>query len=93
MFNPFDYYTIALREWADIVITWLTTNYRDFFQAIKVPVELVLEWTETFLLWLHPLAFLALLLVVAWRIAGWRVAVFSVVALLFLGYLGCGRIP
>jgi glycine betaine/proline transport system permease protein len=88
MFDPFDVYTIPLRQWADIAIRWLTTNYRDFFQTIKLPVELVLEWIEAFLLWLHPIAFLAILLVIAWRIAGWRIAVFSVVAMAFLGFLG-----
>lgn len=88
MFDPFDYYTIPLREWADIFIRWLTTNYRGFFQTIQVPVQLVLDWSETFLLWLHPIVFLALLLIIAWRIAGWRIAVFSVVAMAFLGFLG-----
>jgi ABC-type proline/glycine betaine transport system permease subunit len=90
MFNPFDLYTIPLREWVAAAIDWLTTNYRDFFQTIKLPVELVLEWTEDFLLWLHPLAFLALLLFIAWRIAGWRGR--SSVSLLWSSWAtwGCG---
>ena len=88
MFNPFEHFTIPLDRWVQIAILWLTGNYRDLFQSIKLPVELVLGWVQHFLLWLHPFAFLALLLLIAWRIAGWRVAVFSLVAMTFLGYLG-----
>jgi glycine betaine/proline transport system permease protein len=88
MFNPFDLYTIPLGAWVDALIKWLTGNYRDVFQAVKVPIELVLEGIQSFLLWLHPFAFLALLLLIAWRIAGWRVAAFSVIAMVFIGYLG-----
>ena len=88
MFDPFDLYTIPLEAWVDALVRWLTSNYRDFFQAVKVPVQLVLSGIQRFLLWLHPLAFLALLFLIAWRIAGWRVAAFSVVGMVFIGYLG-----
>lgn len=88
MFNPFDLYIIPLEPWVDALVKWLTGNYRDFFQAIKVPVQLVLNSIQGFLLWLHPFAFLALLFIIAWRIAGWRVAAFSIIAMAFIGYLG-----
>lgn len=88
MFNPFEHFTIPFDEWVDTAIEWLTGNYRDVFQAIKFPVEVVLEGVQDFLLWLHPFAFLVLLLIIAWRTAGWRVATFSVVAMVFVGYLG-----
>ncbi|MFQ6027118.1 MAG: ABC transporter permease [Dehalococcoidia bacterium] len=87
MFNPFDHYTIPLEGWLNDFIFWLTDNFRNFFLAIKTPVALVMEWIETFLLWLNPVVFLVLLLFIAWRIAGWRVAVFSVVGAIFLGFL------
>ncbi|HZA22235.1 MAG TPA: proline/glycine betaine ABC transporter permease [Dehalococcoidia bacterium] len=88
MFNPFDLYTIPLEAWVDVLIKGLTGNYRDFFQTIKVPVQLVLEGIQSFLLWLHPFAFLPLLFIIAWRIAGWRVAAFSLIAMAFVGFLG-----
>ena len=69
-------------------VRWLTSNYRDVFQAIKIPVEVVLDGIQFFLVWLHPLVFLVLLGLIAWRISGWRVAVFSIIAMTFLGYLG-----
>lgn len=87
MFDPFDRYTIPLESWVDALVAWLR-GYREVFQAIKVPVDLVLGGIESFLLWLHPFVFLALLFLIAWRIAGWRVAVFSVIGMLFLGFLG-----
>jgi glycine betaine/proline transport system permease protein len=88
MFNPFEQFTIPLDDWVEIFIGWLTGNHRDLFQAFKLPVELVLEGIQEFLLWLHPVAFLVLLLLIAWRTAGWRVAVFSVIGMVFVGFLG-----
>lgn len=87
MFDPFELYTIPLESWVDALVAWLR-NYREVFQAIKVPVDLVLGGTQSFLLWLHPFVFLALLFLIAWRIAGWRVAAFSVIAMVFVGFLG-----
>ena len=75
-----------MEEWADVFVKWLQ-NYRYIFQAIKVPVEIVLDSIADFLVWMHPLVFLVLLGFFAWRVAGWRVAVFSVVAMVFLGFL------
>ena len=86
--NPFEYYTIPVEQWVGDFVRWLTSNYRDVFQTIKIPVEVVLDAIQTFLVWMHPLVFLVLLGFFAWRIAGWRVAVFSVIAMVFLGYLG-----
>ena len=85
--DPFEHFTIPLDNWVETAIDWLTGNHRDVFQTIKLPVEIVLEAIQEFLLWL-PIVFLALLIFLAWRIAGWRVAIFSLFAMVFVGYLG-----
>ena len=77
-----------MEQWIGDFIQWLTTNYRSVFQGIKVPVEVVLDNIQFFLVWLHPVVFLFLFGLLAWRIAGWRVAMFSFVGMVFLGYLG-----
>lgn len=91
MYNPFDHYTIPFRDWVDSLVNWLVTNHRDFFQDLKVPINTLLTELQGFLLWMHPLAFLLLVGLLAWWIAGWRVALFSILGLAFLGYLDVWR--
>ena len=45
IFN-FDEQLIPLDEWIQTAVDWTVLNYRDFFQVIKVPVELSLEGLE-----------------------------------------------
>jgi len=79
---------IPLDTWFANAISWLTTNYRPTFQAMKVPIEVILQNVEGFLQWLPPLAFIALLALFAWRVAGWRVATFSAAAFVLVGMIG-----
>ena len=83
----FSRYTIPLDDWISAGVNWLQ-QYRDFFLALKWPVEVLLDGLNGFLLWLPPIVFLALLFVIAWRAAGWRLGVFSVVAMAFVGFMG-----
>lgn len=86
--HPFDYYTIPLDDWIATFITWLSTNYRFVFQAIGWPVDKVLDALNSVFHWLPPVVVIALVAVIAWRMAGWRVALFSLLALVFVGFLG-----
>lgn len=84
----FDEYTIPLDDWIANSVNWLVNNYRGVFQTSKVPVEWLMDNLENLLLMTHPLLFLLLLFALAWWLAGWRIATFSVVALAFVGFLG-----
>lgn len=86
--HPFDYYNIPLDQWVAAFITWLSTNYRFIFEAIGWPVDQLLDYLNAFLHWLPPLAVIAIVALAAWRMAGWRVALFALVALVFVGFLG-----
>jgi len=85
MFGPL---RIPLDRWFADFINWLTTNYRPTFQAMKRPIELILQNVEAFLLWLPPLVFIAVLALIAWRLAGWRIAAFTVAAFMLIGMIG-----
>ena len=87
IFN-FDEQLIPLDEWIQIAVDWTVLNYRDFFQIIKVPVEISLEGLEWFFSTLPPSAVILLFAVAAWRYAGKRVTVFTVLSFLLVGYLG-----
>ena len=87
IFN-FDEQLIPLDEWIQTAVDWTVLNYRDFFQIIKVPVELSLEGLEWLFSTLPPFVVILLFAVAAWRYTGKRVTVFTVLSFLLVGYLG-----
>ena len=84
----FDEHVIPLRSWIADGVNWLYTNHRPFFQAIKKPVEWMLNGVNVGLHGIPPIAMLLILFALAWWAAGWRVGVFTLVALGFVGFLG-----
>jgi glycine betaine/proline transport system permease protein len=80
-------YTIPLDDWIDAAVDYLQ-GHRDVFMAIRQPVAWLLEGIQDFLLWMPPLVLLIAVFVIAWRVASWRLGVFSVSALAFVGFLG-----
>jgi len=87
MFN-FDDKLIPLDKWIQMFVDWLVLNYRDVFQAIKTPIELSLNGFQWFFTILPPVVVIILFAVAAWRFAGKKVAVFTVVTFLLTGHLG-----
>lgn len=86
--NIFDEWTIPLDDWIQDAVDWLVANFRDEFQTIKLPIEWTLDSVNSFLHWVPPLLMLIVFALLAWRTAGWRVALFSGVALALVGFLG-----
>jgi glycine betaine/proline transport system permease protein len=87
IFN-FDEQLIPLDEWIQTFVDWMVLNYRDFFQVIKVPVEVSLEGLEWIFSTLPPFVVILLFAFAAFRYAGKRVTVFTVLSFLLVGYLG-----
>lgn len=81
-------YTIPLESWIDSFVDWLVTNFRPLFQALKIPIEYLLNGLTEFFLWIPPFIFLPLLFLVAWKISGWKRALFSVASFALIGFLG-----
>jgi len=87
-FFSFDEKLIPLDEWVQTFVDWLVFNHRDIFQAIKAPIELCLKGFEWIFTTLPPAVIILVFVAVAWRYAGKRVATFTVITLLLVGYLG-----
>ena len=87
-FLNFDDQLIPLDEWIQTFVDWLVVNYREFFQIIKVPVEISLEGLEWLFFTLPPWLIIVAFALAAWRYAGKRVAVFTVLTFFLIGYLG-----
>lgn len=84
----FELYTIPLDEWVETANDWVVGNYRWVFQGMRWPVEQVLNRIEDFFLFIPPIIFLPLIFLITWRMVGWRIALFSMLSLAFLGFLG-----
>jgi glycine betaine/proline transport system permease protein len=64
-------------------VDWLNTNFHPLFAFISAVIEAVLNGIETALLVLPPYALIALIVLLALTVAGWRVAVLAACALGF----------
>lgn len=84
----FDEQLIPLDEWIQTFVDWLVLNYRDFFQVIKIPIELSLEGFEWLFATLPPWLLILGFAFAAWKYAGKRVTVFTLITFLLIGYLG-----
>ncbi|MBT8345344.1 MAG: proline/glycine betaine ABC transporter permease [Desulfofustis sp.] len=79
---------IPLDTWITDFIDWLVEGYRWFFQIIKWPVEVTLTGIEQGITAVPPLLVIIVLGVVAWRVSGIKLGIFTVVTLIFIGLLG-----
>lgn len=84
----FDEQLIPLDKWVQSAVDWLVLNYRDFFQMLKTPIELCLNGLEWLFTSLPPSIVIVLFAFAAWRYAGKRVTVFTILTFLLIGYLG-----
>lgn len=87
IFN-FDEQLIPLDEWIQTFVDWLVLNYRDYFQIIKKPIELSLEAFEWLFTTMPPWLIIIFFAIAAWRYAGKRVTVFTILTFFLVGYLG-----
>ena len=84
--NIFDAYTLPLDQWIEVAVDWMAANLRGFFQLVRWPVAQVMDGIEWVLQMVPPLIMLVLISLLAWRTSGWKVALFSVLALALIGF-------
>jgi glycine betaine/proline transport system permease protein len=84
-----DFYILPLDDWIEALIKdWLVPNFRPAFRAIQWPVDQVLSGTESILLAIPFVLFVALAGLIAWWLAGRGVALFTAISLVILDLLG-----
>lgn len=88
MANIFDIYTLPLADWIQSAVRWFAMEFRPFFQTLKIPVDEMLRFIVRVLQGTPPLVFLVVLFILAWRIAGIKVGIFSLLTMLIIGFLG-----
>jgi len=76
---------IPIDDWANEFVPWLTTQTRDFFQTIQSPVDWAFDTLNNALVDLPDMIGWAGLVLIAWKLAGWRIALLTAVAMGLLG--------
>ncbi len=81
---------VALKSayWIDEVFDWLTLSLETFFGSITDAIRGVLDLLDLLLIGTPWPVMTLLLLLLAWKKAGWRVVVFTAAALAYLGFFG-----
>ncbi|MFC1982188.1 ABC transporter permease [Chloroflexota bacterium] len=79
---------IPLGDWINAVVNWLTQNLAPFFNAITIAIREPLVNIEHFLWWLPWWAVIVIFAGLSWRVAGHRVALITLVGMLFIGAMG-----
>jgi glycine betaine/proline transport system permease protein len=75
---------IPLAEWTDSAVDWITDTFEWFFDPLKDVIETIVGALEATFTTLPALLMVAILTVIAFFLAGWRVALFTVLGLLFV---------
>ena len=87
IFN-FEEKVIPLDVWITHFVDWLVENYREFFQAIKWPVEQTLNGLDSGLNSVHPLIIIFAIGLLSWKCSSLKLTVFSVATMFLIGFLG-----
>ena len=88
LLDPFQETVIPLAQWVDQGLRWLVDNYRPFFQSIKWPIDQMLKGFDWALNSVPPTLMIVAFGLIAWQVAGARLAAGTVLSLVFVGLIG-----
>src|SRR5438093_6551094 len=80
--------TIPLAQWVNNFVNWVTNAFAGPFDVVKTVLGAFVTAIQSILTAPPELAVVAVLTALAWFLAGWRVALFTVIGLLFTISLG-----
>src|SRR5215213_1256379 len=75
---------IPLAEWTESGVDWITETFEWFFDPLKDVIEAMVGSLELVFTTLPALLMVAILTAIAFFLAGWRAALFTVLGLLFI---------
>ena len=81
-------YKLPLADWVDSAVAWLVQTGGPVFDWLGRVLLKPLVGLESFLLWLPWWAVVLAVAAAAWKSAGWKLALGSVLGLVFIGSLG-----
>ena len=85
-------YFSQLAIWGDAGFDWLANNFSQFFEGITKAIRSVLDGLEIILIQTPWPVVMIVIVVMAFRLAGPRVAIFTAASLLYLAFMGLWEI-
>jgi glycine betaine/proline transport system permease protein len=86
--HPFNDALVPLDNWVESGLNWLVEHGRPIFQAIRVPIDLILSSFETTLVSTPAPIMLLILFLIIWQFAGLRLGVSALASMLVIGLIG-----
>ncbi|MBL8701642.1 MAG: proline/glycine betaine ABC transporter permease [Alphaproteobacteria bacterium] len=79
---------LPVDKWIQAIVDWLVYEWRPAFQAMRWPIQQVLNAITDFLLFVPFWAVVVFFAVLGWRTAGWRHGLFCAVSFLLIAAMG-----
>lgn len=86
--NPFKTAALPLDQWVTDAINALVSHCRGFFQAIRMPIDVTLEFIDTALNAVPATIMLIVLTLISWQVVSTRMAIGTFFSLLLIGLIG-----
>ncbi|MDC0611872.1 glycine betaine/L-proline ABC transporter permease ProW [Vibrio sp.] len=86
--HPFKDAVIPFDHWVETALEWLVQHGRPVFQAIRVPIDLILTSFQTALTSTPAPIMLLILFLIAWQLAGPRLGIGTLCSLIAIGLIG-----
>lgn len=86
--NPFEEPIIPLERYVESGVAWIVEHFREFFQMIRMPIDTVLSSIESFFQGIPASIFLIFFTLLAWQLAGRKIALGSFISFLIIGLIG-----
>jgi glycine betaine/proline transport system permease protein len=86
--DPFHYIHIPFGDWAQLFVQWVVSDFRDLFQQIKQPIQVILGAIQTGLGTTPPLIIILFLTLTCWQVATGQAAVLIAICLILIGAIG-----
>ena len=88
-FDIFELVDIDFRGEITAAVDWFVSTFRDFFRGyVAPPVRFVMEQIQWAFLTIPSGVFLALIFLLGWRAASWKVGLFALVSFYLVGTMG-----
>jgi glycine betaine/proline transport system permease protein len=86
--HPFKEAILPFDHWVETALNWMVAHGRPLFQAIRVPVDLILSSFQTALVSTPAPIMLLILFLIAWQLSGSRMGIASLLSLIVIGLIG-----
>jgi len=86
--DPFKETFIPLDRYVESGLTWTVAHFRDLFQSIRIPIDVVLSTIGDFFSAIPATIFIVVVTLLAWQFAGRKIAIGTFISLIIIGLIG-----